>query len=388
MEEAQRLLRSLVPPPRVERVPLQQARGRVLVRAIRSDLDMPPFDKAMMDGYAVRSGDLKRTPVELPVREEIPAGRPPRRKVIPGTCSRIMTGAPMPEGADAVVPVEWTEGSESRVRILRGVRRGGNVAERGEDMACRSLVLDPGVRIRAAEVGILAAVGCTRVPVYRRPTCSLLVTGDELVAPGRRPGAGQIRNSNESALAAQLHSAGLDPRLLGVASDRIPVLRRLVRKGLESDLFLLSGGVSAGKWDHVVPVLRSEGVRPVFHQVQVRPGRPLFVGTSGGKRIFALPGNPVSAFVLFELFVRPFVRRWEGEVWEEDRVRGVLEQGVTGNRERVQCLPARWNGGRVHPLPWGGSADLFTLGKADCLIVVPSGRDLPKGSVVEVLRFS
>lgn len=385
VEKARRILASLVPRPEPARAPLRDALGCVLAEDAASDIDMPPFDKAMMDGYAVVAADTRRVPVDLDVIEEIPAGRAPARRVGPGRASRIMTGAPVPPGADAVVQVEHTEGN---VRILRGVRRAQNVARRGEDVRAGQVVLRRGALLRPAELGILAAAGCASPLVYRRVSVAVLVTGDELVPPESKPGPGQIRNSNAHSISAQLRQIGIEAEDLGVARDEEEDLRRKIRAGLERDALILSGGVSAGKWDLVIPVLEGEGVTRAVYQVKIRPGRPFFVGAKGDRRVFALPGNPVSTFVIFEVFVRPFLLRWMGRKDAERPVRRMkLLQPLGDKAERVQYLPARVRGDGVEPLEWHGSADLFALARAQGFVVVPIGKAFKKGAVVDVLML-
>ena len=360
----------------------------MLAEDVRSDVDMPPFHKAMMDGFAVVAADTRGTPVVLPLIEEIPAGRAPKKRVTRGSCSRIMTGAPMPRGADAVVQVEHTEPAEGGVRILRGVVRGKHVAPRGEDARRGRKVLSKGHVVRAAEIGILATVGRVKVRVYRRPTCAVLVTGDELVAPGRRPGPGQIRNSNGFSLSAQLREMGLEARDLGVAGDDRSVLRRKIRRGLKNDVLVLSGGISAGKWDLVIPSLEAEGVRRSVYQVLIKPGRPFFVGTKGRTRVFAMPGNPVSAFVIFEVFVLPFLRRMMGWRDAERPVRNLkLGEAVRKKLPRMQYLPARIENGTATPLTWHGSADLFALADADGFVIVPIRKSYRRGARVGVMML-
>lgn len=381
VEQASKIILESEPRVRVVTVALFEALGHVLAEDCPSDLDMPPFAKAMMDGYAVRSEDAG----PLEVLEEIPAGKTPARGLLPGTCSKIMTGAPVPPGADAVQQVEKTRREGSRVVLLEPVRPGQNIAPRGEDLKRGEVVLRRGQRIGPAEVGALAAIGMTRVAVYGKPRCAVLATGDELVPPGRVPGPGQIRNSNTSMIAAQVRALGLECDDLGVARDDRDEIRSRIREGLARDLLLVSGGVSAGDWDLVLPALEAEGVKIEMHQALIKPGRP-FCFAPG---IFGLPGNPVSAFVIFEVFVRPYLGRMMGTSLERPRVRARLETPVRKAIERVHYLPARvrYEGGEyvAETVPWRGSADLFALTRANAFVVVPIQATYEKGALVECM---
>jgi molybdopterin molybdotransferase len=383
VEEAAAIIARDVPAPVPVTVALEAALGHVLAEDCAGDHDMPPFDKAMMDGYAVRSSDAG----PLEVIEEIPAGRPPAREVVPGTCSKIMTGAPVPRGADAVQQVEKSRREGGRVTLLERVRAGQNVAPRGDDLRAGEVVLRRGQLLRPAEIGALAAIGRARVPVYAKPRVAVLATGDELVAPDRMPGPGQIRNSNTYGVAAQVRAMGLECDDLGLVGDDRDAIRARMREGLRRDLLLVSGGVSAGDRDLVVPALEAEGVKIRMHQVLIKPGRPFCFAP----RVFGLPGNPVAAFVITEVFVRPYLGRMMGVALERPRVRARLETPVTGKIERVHYLPARVReeeGGRVvETLPWRGSADLFAVTRANAFVVVPIQTAYEKGALVECMML-
>ncbi len=381
VEQAAELILRDAPAPRATSVPLEEAPGHVLAADVASDVDHPPFDKAMMDGYAVRSGDAG----PLEVLEAIAAGRRPSRELRPGACSKIMTGAPMPAGADAVQQVEKTRLRDGRVELLEPVRPGQNVAPRGQEVRAGDPVLRRGRRIGPAEAGVLAAVGRSRVDVYARPRVAILATGDELVLPDRVPGPGQIRNSNSTSIAAQVRALGLECDDLGLAGDDRGLLRERIREGLSRDLLLVSGGVSAGDWDLVIPALRDAGVEIRMHQALIKPGRPFCFAP----RVFGLPGNPVSAFVIFEVFVRPYLGRMMGADLARPRVRARLQTAVTRKIERVHYLPARvrYEEGeyRAELVPWTGSADLFALARADGFVVVPIQTAYEKGATVDCM---
>lgn len=390
VEEAQRRLSAQVPPPETFVIPFGDALGAVLAEEVNADADFPPFHRAMMDGYALIAADTTDGPVVLEIVEEIPAGRVPRRRIERGRCARIMTGAPLPEGADAVQQVEKTEPLDGRVRVLAPVSAGQNVAPRGSDMLRGARVLHIGQPIRPQEIAVLAAVGKTSVRIYRRPRCAMVVTGDELVDPSETPGPGRVRNTNGFSVAAQIRQIGLECDVIGRAPDRLEEIRGRVREGLERDVLVLSGGVSAGAWDLVIPALEAEGVRSVLHQVLLRPGRPFFFGTRGRKVAFGLPGNPVSSFVTFEVFVRPFLRRMMGHpAPERPRRTARLLEPLPKKADRVQMLPARVEGTGEHlvarPLPWQGSADIFALARANALAIQPRETPLEAGAGVEVV---
>jgi molybdopterin molybdotransferase len=358
--------------------------GNVLAADVASDLDMPPYDKALMDGYAVRCADLPEGRGELRVLEEITAGQTPRQRLGPGTASRIMTGAPIPPGADAVVIVERTRmGDDGRVRIEdRPPRPGQNVLPRGREMRAGEVVLKTGSVLRPQEIGMLAAVGWPTVPVVPRPRIAVLSTGDELVEAPQRPGPGQIRNSNGPMLVALAARDG-ESRYLGIAGDRLDSLAPLVDEGLRYDALILSGGVSAGKLDLVPGVLQGAGVTAHFHKVAMKPGKPVLFGTrddAEGRRtlVFGLPGNPVSSLACYALFVRPGLRRLAGHADAGPRTASAtLAADFPYNTDRPTYHPAHLEaagtGWRVQPVPWFGSADLRGLAGANALVVLPAG---------------
>src|SRR5262245_49731400 len=391
--EAQALILEAVPPRPAEMVPLTPAAlGLVLAEDVVSDIDSPPYDKALMDGYAVRSTDLA-TALPLGVIEEITAGRTPQKTVGPGQTSRIMTGAPLPPGADAVVAVERTRLLEDgRVRVgARNVQPGRNVLPQGREMRRGETVLQAGAVLRPQEFGLLATVGRTTVRAVPAPHIAVLSTGDEVVDASQVPGPGQIRNGNGPMLVAQAARAGAVPRFLGIARDDVGDLRSRIVAGLEGDALVLSGGVSAGKLDLVPGVLQEMGVDAHFHKVEMKPGKPMFFGSrprrDGGKAdtnvcptvfVFGLPGNPVSALVCFELFVRPAVRALRGEAEPGPRwLSAELTEDYPYRTERPTYHPALLSadegGWRVRIVPWFGSPDLRALTKANALVLLPVG---------------
>jgi molybdopterin molybdotransferase len=363
------------------------ALGLFLAEDVTSDIDSPPYDKALMDGYAVRAADLASGSGAFHVIEEITAGRTPQQTVREGQTARIMTGAPVPAGADAVVPVELSQMMpDSTVRLnAEQVRPGMNVLPLGQEMRKGDVVLATGAVLRPQEVGILATVGRTTVQVIPAPTVCVLSTGDEVVEPSRTPGPGQIRNGNGPMLVAQVQQAGGLPRFLGIARDEPEHLRSLITEGLETDVLVLSGGVSAGKLDLVPGTLQELGVKAQFHKVKMKPGKPLLFGTrprahGGETLVFGLPGNPVSSLVCFELFVRPALRALRGDrAPGPHTLQAQLTEDFSYRTDRPTYHPARIEaaledrGWTVRAVPWFGSADLRALARANALLIVPPG---------------
>ncbi len=362
------------------------ALGLVLAEDVVCDADSPPYDKAMMDGYAVRGADLPDGRGTLAIVEEITAGRTPTRPLGAGEAARIMTGAPLPAGADAVVMVERTTLlDDRRVRVEdRPPKPGQNIFRRGVEMRRGEVVIPKGTVLRPQEFGVLATAGRDSVRVVPWPRVAVLATGDELVEPGLTLGPGQIRNSNGPMLLAQVARAGGRPHYLGVARDRLDSLTPFMHEGLQADVLLLSGGVSAGKLDLVPGVLQEAGVAAHFHKVEMKPGKPVFFGTRprGGSLpptlVFGLPGNPVSSFACFELFVRPALRKLRGHA---DAGAGLLTATLAEDypyrTDRPTYHPALLTltdgGWRVKATPWSGSPDLRALLRANALIVLPAG---------------
>lgn len=355
-----------------ERVPLAEAGGRLLASDVFSDIDMPPFDKAAMDGYACRARDLERP---LRIVETIHAGSLPERPIGAGECASIMTGAPVPPGADTVVMIEHTERDGDLVRVVR--RTGAeNLCRRGEDVRAGELVLRAGALVGAAEAAVLASVGADPVEVTRRPRLGIASTGDELVEASRRPAAGMIRDSNSPQLMVQARAAGFPARPLGIVADTKEALEDLLQRHAESfDVLLFSGGVSAGERDHVPAVLEEQGFALPVHGVAVKPGRPLLFGTRGDAYVFGLPGNPVSTFVLFEVLVRPFLQRLAGGEYVPPMARARLTRPIERRRsDRLDHVPVVLDpGGGASPVEYHGSAHIHAYCAADGILRIPPG---------------
>ena len=399
--EALKIVLEQVRPLPAETAPLSaQTVGLVLAEDVASDVDMPPFDKAMMDGFALRSDDLHQGQADFTIVEEIAAGKSPTVAVAPGQASRIMTGAPMPQGADAVVMIERCELlSNNRVRIAEPkIAPRLNVLLKAREMRAGEIVLHAGARLRPQEFGVLATVGHTAVLVRPAPRVAIVSTGDEIVEPHLTPGPGQIRNGNGSMLLAQVARAGSVPRLLGIARDEPSSLRTLIAEGLQADVLLLSGGVSAGKFDLVPGVLAELGVQVLFHKVAMKPGKPILFGikpetnpSEPPRLIFGLPGNPVASLVCFELFVRPALRGLMALPPEARWIKAALTKDYPYRTDRPTYHPARLSrtdaGWSVEATPWFGSPDLRGVGSANALLLLPEGERLYQtGQLLDVLR--
>jgi molybdopterin molybdotransferase len=384
--------------PRVEGVLLDQAVGRVLAAPLVADRDQPPFDRVTRDGFAVRAVDVagasEATPVELGVDGEVPAGAELAGRVEAGRCVEIMTGAPLPAGADAVVMVEHTERpSPGAVRVRRAVAAGENVVPRGSELGQGAVALPAGARLDPAAVALAASLGCAEPQVRARPRVAIVSTGDELVEVAETPRPSQIRNSNRHSLTAQVARAGGAPLPAPIARDDPGALRAVLERALEgADLLLLSGGVSMGKHDYVEQVLADLGARVVFDSVDIRPGRPLVFGQVRGRPFFGLPGNPLSTMVTFELFVRPALAVLGGaDAPPLHLMRAPLARPF---RQRAVPLtvfvPARLEtdglATTVHALPSQGSGDLAAMARADVLMVIePGTAEIAAGALVALL---
>jgi molybdopterin molybdotransferase len=376
--------------PSSEAVPLRESLHRILAQDIVGDRDYPPFDRSIRDGYAVRAADT-HPGAHLKCIGELRAGDAPSISVAHGICIQIMTGAPLPDGADAVIMVEHTSRDGDVVQLDRAIKPGQHVVRRGSEGTVGQTVLSAGARIGFAELAAAAQVGAANPTVARKPRISVLSTGDEVVDFASTPGTFQIRNSNSVSLAAQVSLSDGESVLLGNAKDSLGDLRVKIAVGLEADMLILSGGVSMGKYDLVEPVLKEFGAETVFDAVAIRPGKPVVFALCKGKPVFGLPGNPVSTMVTFELFVRPAIEILSGtEPRPLPFIEAILASPLSEKPGLTHFLPAMltWTtqSPKVSPTPWQGSGDVVAMARANCLLVVPSDRErIEAGERVQVL---
>ncbi|UCG59416.1 MAG: molybdopterin molybdotransferase MoeA [Phycisphaerales bacterium] len=369
-----------------ERVDLAVALNRILAEDVTSDIDVPPFDRSAMDGYACRRTDLAS---ELLVVETIRAGCAPRETVGPNQCSKIMTGAVVPQGADCVIMKEYTDAPrESAVRFV-GDKTADNICLKGEDIGAGEVVLRGGTRIRPQHIATLATVGCTHPLVSEQPKVGILSTGDELVKPDEKPGYSQIRESNSHQLSAQIGQIGGMARNYGIVPDHRQDTDKALREAMaENDVVILSGGVSAGDYDFVPDVMTQIGINVLFRKIAIKPGKPTVFGVWDDVYCFGLPGNPVSSFVVFELLVKPFMYRLMGHDYRPPRVRVSLATKVSRRKtERRSWIPVViMDDLRAEPVEYHGSADIRALADAHGLISLDIGvAEIPEGTTVWVV---
>ncbi len=377
IEEARRRVLAAVGPLEHENVPLDEALGRVLAEEVRSQGHVPPFDSSAMDGFAVAAG----AEGDLEVVDEARAGAPASTAVAPGTAVRISTGAAIPTGTEAVVALELTEGDAATVTVPRS-EPGANIRRRGEDIRTGDLVMAPGHSLRPAALGVLASVGRSAAVCSKRPAVAILATGDELIEPGSEPGPGQIWSSNPPALAGQVIDAGAAVgRIVQVPDDPGATRSALESAAATADVVVVSGGVSVGDHDHVKGALAAIGAEEVFWGVALRPGKPTWFGTLAvdgrSVAVFGLPGNPVSAMVCFQLFVRPALRCLQGADPGGVRAIAVLDEDIVRNPRRDQAVRCRLSTAEdgLHAAPTGaqGSHVLTSMLAADALALVDAG---------------
>lgn len=389
--------RSLAPVGR-ENVDLLHSNGRVLAEDLLADRDLPPFPRATRDGYAVRAADLTSLPARLAVVGEVRAGSPLGSLTVgAGQAAEIMTGAPVPEGADAAVMVEYTRRDGAAVEVQRGVSEGENIVPQGSEARCGQLLLPAGTRMNYAQIALAAAIGRAQIRVHSRPRVAILSTGDEIVDIAAKPGPHQIRNSNTYSLAAQVVAAGGEPVPFAVAPDDPAVLRHLIEQGLAADLLLLTGGVSMGKYDLVEQVLAEFTAEFFFAGAQIQPGRPVVFGRARRAEnaqficFFGLPGNPISTMVTFEIFARAVLDALSGAPPTELQfMRARLRTDIKVKRGLTRFLPAIISGEfddtTVELVRWQGSGDIAAVARANCYIVVQPDREhIPAGEMVSIL---
>ena len=390
-----RLLDAVSPLPPVE-VPLQDALGRTLAERVVADRDVPPTDRSAMDGFAVRAEDCAEAGRTLRVIGELRAGQDAASIVVgAGEAVRTFTGSVIARGADAVVMVELTEEDRvgTTVVVKDHVEPGQHVRRRGEDLRVGATVREPGAVVRAAEIAALASVGCARVNVVRPPRVAVISTGDEIVEAEGVPAPHQVRNSNASMLLAQFRSLRVDARYLGIVGDEPEALDALIADGLTADVLVLTGGVSVGDYDLVGAALIRAGCQELFHNVAMRPGKPILAAQRGGCLVLGLPGNPVSAFTGFHVFVAPVLRKLMGD---PQPVTGSIRAALTDRLDRrpgrltYHLAQLRWREGRpvVAPVSSASSGDVLALVHANAFIVAPGASDaIPAGTEVDVLRW-
>jgi molybdopterin molybdotransferase len=383
IEDAQRAVLERVAPLTAEDVPLDDALGRVLAEAVLSADDVPGFDNSAMDGFAVRAADTTGASTESPARlvhvGESRAGAPSKRPLAAGEAIAISTGAMVPDGADAVVRVEDTHSDDGAVEIAVEVEPGRDIRRAGEDIRSGSVVLEPGVQIGPAELGVLASVGSAAVACAQRPRAYVLTTGDELQPPGEdlRPGA--IRNSNAHSVPPLVERAGGELVGVEMVADEPGATRAAIERALDADVVVICGGVSVGEHDHVRPALAELGAEEVFWGVALRPGKPTWFGIRDDKLVFGLPGNPVSAMVTFLLFVRPAIRTMLGAREQPAAATAILDEDYPkrpGRAHLVRCrLELRDDGWHARATGEQGSHVLTSMLGADALAVIPTAAE-------------
>lgn len=384
-EEAYKIVMSHIPMKGTETVSFIESLGRILAEDISSDMDMPPFDKATVDGFACRKADLGN---ELEILETIAAGMQPEKKVSVNQSSRIMTGAAVPEGADVVFMVEDSVILQSGKVKYTGSFTKENIALKAEDIKTGDVVLKKGQMIRPQEIAVMAAVGCTTVAVSKKPVVAVISSGDELVEPFTKPGISQIRNSNAYQLLAQLLRAGALGKYYGIARDDKQATFDLLKQAIkECDIVLLTGGVSMGDFDFIPGVMENAGVEILFSRVNVQPGKPTTFGLHPESLVFGLPGNPVSSFTQFELLVRPLICRMMGYDLNPPSLLFPMEVTFTRRlSDRRAFIPVSFTkNGTVSPVEYHGSAHISALSLAEGIISLEAGqKSIEKGEIVSV----
>lgn len=375
-----------------EIVTLEEAHRRILAEDVVADIDLPPFDRARMDGYAVRSADVTAAPANLRVIGEVPAGARFDGKIHSGEAVKIFTGAPIPEGADAVQKVEVTRAEGDTVEILEAAAAGQFITRYASEIAAGEIAAKIGHEIGAAEMAVLASFGYSRVQVGRRPRVAVLSTGSELVDVSTKPAAAQIRNSNTYTLAAYAAQSGAVVGKLGIVEDTPEATRQaLIRASDNCDIVITSGGVSMGDYDLVKAALMEIGAEIYFEKVSIRPGKPIVFARRGKTFFFGLPGNPVSTSVTFNVFVRPAIRKMQGDSAPSLAiVAAELSRPIKDSSSRRSFLPARFfveaGHAMVEPLKWGGSSDLVSFMRATALIIVSEDlHEIGEGQLVDAM---
>ena len=387
IEEAYKLVTGAVEPMATARVDIKACLHRVLAEDIISDVDMPPFNKSAMDGYACRMGDIAEP---LKLIETIPAGKAPEKKIGKGECSAIMTGAPVPEGADCVIMVELTKKDDDGNIIYTGHTTKANIAYKAEDVSRGDVLIEKGTFLEPQHIAILAATGYNKPEVAEKPKVGIISTGDEIVEPSEEPGLSKIRNSNAYQLIGQVQKCGAIANYIGIARDNEQETYEIISEALtQNDVVILTGGISMGQFDFIPGVFEKLGVEVLFQTLAVQPGKPTLFGKMGNKRIFGLPGNPVSAFNTFELLVRPYLRLSMGAKSGWKTVK--LHMGTPYTRKKTKrdsFLPVKIEAGKVYPGDYHGSAHIQALTYADGFIMIPMGTaSIEEGTAIDVRQI-
>ncbi len=385
LEEAYKIVMDSVELMKTEKINFTNSLGLILANDIFSDIDMPPFDKSAMDGYACKMTDINQ---ELQVIEVIPAGKSPEKEIQSGECAQIMTGAMIPNGADCVLMVEHTEKTaDNRIKYLKEKTK-DNICYKAEDVQTGQKVIEKGTLIKPQHIAILASVGATEIEVYQKPKVGVISTGDEIVEPHVKPGPSKIRNSNGYQLFSQIERCNAIANYVGIASDNEEDTYHVIMKAMEeNDVILLSGGVSMGEFDFVPYIMQKAGIDIKFQKIAVQPGKPTTFGTKESKRIFGLPGNPVSSYIQFELLVRPLLAEMMGHTFNPLQIS--MEMGIDHSRKRSERMS--WypitiaDNGTVIPASYHGSAHIHGLESADGISFFPIGKaEIKKGEKVHV----
>ncbi len=368
-----------------ERIEIADAYNRILAEDVISDMDIPPFNKSAMDGFACRRADLSNV---LTVIETIPAGYVPQKAIEVNQCSKIMTGGMVPNGTDCVIMKEYVESlTEDTIRFV-GETTADNICRKAEDIKTSDIILEKGIKLKPQHIAVLASVGNTQPLVSKRPNVAVIATGSELVEPTEKPKASQIRNSNSFQLSAQIEETGAIAAYYGIAEDTTGQIDSIFQKAIsQNDVVIVSGGVSVGDFDLVPETLRQNGIDLLFEKIAIKPGKPTVFGVSEKNYCFGLPGNPVSTFVLFEILVKPFLYKLMGCDYKPLNVQMPLEEALTNNKvKRQRWLPVAITGRQtVIPVEYHGSAHISSLCRADGLVCIDIGvAEVRKGQPIAV----
>ncbi len=370
LDDAFKLLKDVKINPKTDEISIRNSLGLVLAEPVKAIIDSPPFDKAAMDGYAIIASDISE---KFEIIETIGAGDTPTKKVEVGKCAKIMTGAMLPEGADKIVRVEYTEEENNLMKIVTPEPY-ENIIFKGENSKKGDIILDK-CKIRPQEIAILASQGIPTIKISRPPLVGIINTGSELKNPGEKLDKGQIYNSNGFQLIGQVTKENWLSKYYGIFSDNKDELEKVFALALkECDIVLLSGGVSMGEYDFVPKIVKSNGVEIVFHKVEIKPGKPTLFGKKGDKYVFGMPGNPVSTFVIFDVFVKPFIYHWMGLDYQQTLLKGILSKKIKRrNTDRTEYRPVKYNNGIISPLSYHGSSHIDSLSEANALIRIDKG---------------